>query len=168
MKRRIYLLRSARAKGGEDASLADYHRPLTRRGEAAAIRMGKLMQKNGYLPDLVICATPARARQTLAYIWPALHSKPQLIHDAGIHTLRGEALLAYLRSTGADYNCILLLGKEPGISELARLLPRTSAGLSPVLPAAGLAPCTMAVFECDIASWADLAPASASLISVES
>lgn len=167
MKRRIYLLRSARAKG-EDATLADYHRPLTRRGEAAAIRMGKLMQKNGYLPDLAICATPTRARQTLAYIWPALPGKPQLVHDYKIHIMRGEALLAHLRNTDSSFGCILMVGKEPGISELARLLQRQPAGALPALPAGGLAPCTLAVFECDIASWSELGPQCASLISVES
>lgn len=167
MVKRIYLLRSARPRGGEDGTLADYHRPLTRRSESAAIRIGKLMQKKGYLPDLAICATPTRARQTLACVWPSLLRKPVLIHDSRLHLMRGEELLTRLQQADATCSNILLVGKSPGITELARLLYRPPSSGASAAFTTEMPPCSLAVFECDLASWAELAPACAKLIGIE-
>ncbi len=167
MQKRIFLLRSARGRGSDETSLLDYHRPLTRRGESAAISMGKLMLKKGYTPDIVICATPARARQTLAYIWPSLLRKPHLIHDDKLHMMRGDEMLARLQQADPAYHRLLVVGKTPGITELARLLyrPPSSGASSPFT--AEMAPCALAVFECELGSWAELTPACGGLIGIE-
>ncbi len=166
MQKQIFLLRSARARGADDTSLSDYHRPLTRRGESAAISMGKLMLRKGYTPDLVICATPARARQTLAYIWPSLLRKPHLIHDGKLHLMRGNEMLARLQQVDSAYHRLLIVGKAPGITELARLLYRPPSSGAPSPFTIEIAPCTLAVFECELESWADLAPACGGLVGI--
>ncbi len=162
------MLRAARSRDQEEGSLVDFDRPLTRRGETAAIRMGKLMQKKGYLPDLVICSTTARARQTLSNIWPSLLRKPHLIHDGRMHQMDGKALMARLQQADASHLRVLVVGNAAGNTELARLLCPAPPAREADPFAAGIAPCTLVIFDCDLESWSELEPACCKLIAIES
>lgn len=169
--KRLYLLRSTRHRTTGHVSLADYHRPLTRRGELAAITMGKTMQKNGYTPDLVICAAPTRTRQTLANAWPHLHdtngNPPELVHDYRIHLMRGEAMLRRLHEIEARFERVMMVSITPGISDLADLLNQpnmaTPDAFSHGLPVGGLA-----VFDCNVEAWTALTPACGALVKIVS
>lgn len=165
--KRLYLLRSTRHRAIGLSSLEDYHRPLSRRGEISAINMGRIFRKHGYIPDLVICATTTRTRQTLANVWPdlldATGKAPKAIYDYHMHLMRGEALIARLREVEDHYDRVLIVGIAPGISDLAQLLNQPKAQLPDPfehgMPMGGLA-----VFDCNIVSWTDLAPACNELI----
>ncbi len=167
--KRLYLLRSTRHRSAGQSALADYHRPLTRRGEIAAIAMGKAMQKNGYIPDLVICAAVTRTRQTLANAWPFLHDAkgnvPEIVYDYRIHLMRGEAMLQRIHEVEARFERVLIISIAPGISDLARLLNQPNiAAPDPFaqdLPTGGLAS-----FDCNIESWTALSPACGALINI--
>ncbi len=166
--KRLYLLRSTRHRE-TNSSLADYHRPITRRGEIAAIAMGKTLQKNSYIPDLVICAAVTRTRQTLANIWPYLHNAgakpPGLVYDYRIHLMRGDAMLQRLREVEAQVDSLLMVGISPGISDLARLLNNRNADtpdpFAQDLPLGGLA-----AFDCNFDTWVAATPACGTLINI--
>lgn len=167
--KRLYVLRSMRHRETGQYGLADYHRPLTRRGEIAAMAMGAAMQKKKYIPDLIICATTARTRQTLSNIWPYLNSAgastPRIIYDYQLHLMRGEAMLNRLHQAEDGYENILIISIAPGISDLAQLLNRpNAAGINPLLRE--LPKGSLAIYKCTIQSWAELAPASNSLIEI--
>ncbi|MSP41799.1 MAG: hypothetical protein EXR08_00290 [Alphaproteobacteria bacterium] len=160
--KRLYLLRSMRHRSVTASTLKDYHRPLTRRGEIAAMAAGKRMQANGYLPENVICSTATRTRQTLAHIWPYLaHTTgkmPELAYDFHIHLARGDALLQRLQETDAGQQSLLMLSIAPGICDLARLINRPAAG-APDPFANDLPLGALAIFDCAADDWADLTPA---------
>src|SRR5579872_6991342 len=61
--RRLYLLRHAKAVTA-DPALDDHDRALTVRGMHDASAMARYMRKNGFLPDLILCSSAARTRQT--------------------------------------------------------------------------------------------------------
>jgi phosphohistidine phosphatase len=61
----ILLLRHAKSAWG-DARLEDHERPLNGRGERAAQAMARHLAKKAPRPDLILCSTAVRARQTLA------------------------------------------------------------------------------------------------------
>jgi len=166
--KRLYLLRSTRHRT-VDSPLSDYHRPLTRRGEIAAMTVGKAMHKNGYIPDLVICATITRARQTLSNMWPYLMDSggkaPGLVYDYRIHMVRGDAMLQRLHEVDAEVESLLMVSIAPGISDLARLLHSgnmdTPDPFARDLPMGGLA-----IFDCNADDWATVAPACGTLINI--
>ena len=167
--KRLYLLRSTRHRSISSTTLSDYHRPLTRRGEIAAIAIGKAMQAIGYRPEFVLCSTVTRARQTLANIWPYLTdargAAPALAHDFHIHLARGEAVLQRLQETDAGVQSLLLVSIAPGVCDLARLINRPSAG-APDPFADDLPIGALAVFDCGMDGWTAMAPASATLINI--
>ncbi len=159
--KRLFVLRSARHRTKTQSGLSDYHHPLTRRGEIAAMTVGRTMRKNGDLPDLVICAAPARSRQTLAQIWPSLldasHQAPELIYDYHIHLMRGEQILARLREVDEKFGSTLLVNIAPGVNDLARLLWRQKNN-EPNPFDKDMQPGNLAIFDCPVSTWAKLAP----------
>jgi len=52
--------------------MPDEDRPLAPRGEKAADRMRGYLAAEGLEPQLVLCSSALRARQTLARVLPAL------------------------------------------------------------------------------------------------
>ena len=69
--KRIHLLRRAKSSW-DDPDLADHERPLAPRGRKAAKRMARHLEEAGVRPDLVLCSSSTRTRQTLERVAPAL------------------------------------------------------------------------------------------------
>lgn len=165
--KRIFLLRSARHRTRTQTVLPDYHHPLTRRGEIAAMAVGQAMRKNNDFPDLVICAAPARTRQTLAQIWPSLldasRRAPELIYDYQIHLMRGEQLLERLREVDEKFGSLLAVSIAPGVNDLARLMWRQKNN-EPNPFDNELAPGNLAIFDCPVSTWAEIEPHTGHLV----
>lgn len=164
--KQLLLLRSFRHRATSSSNLADYHHPLTRRGEIGAMQLGNNMRKNHYIPDLAICATPTRARQTLAFIWPFFtdaHGKtPEIIYDFKMHDMRGAELLDRLQQLGSEFDRVMLVSTAPGIYDLARLIWKTHDN-EPSPFTADMPPGGLAVFACEAGSWAELTAGMCSL-----
>jgi phosphohistidine phosphatase SixA len=167
--KRLYLVRSTRHKSTTSSTLQDYHHPLSRRGEIAAIALGKMLQANGYLPEFVVCSAVTRTRQVLANIWPYLigghGAAPGLAHDYNIHLARGEAILRQLKQTQPGIQSLMIVSIAPGICDLARLINRPLDGV-PDPFTEDLPMGAMAVFDCGINDWSELAPACGTLIKI--
>ena len=63
--RRLLLLRHAKSAWPD---LADSERPLNDRGRRDAPAMGRWLRDKGYVPDLVLCSTAQRTRDTWALV----------------------------------------------------------------------------------------------------
>jgi phosphohistidine phosphatase len=150
---RLYLLRHAKSSWA-DPGLADHDRPLNSRGRRAAKAIGRHLRDQGIEPQLVLCSSATRARETLERIGYAAHVEPEL-YGAG-----AGALLARLRKVPAAVPSVMLIGHNPGLQELALLLSRPGAGvreLAAKFPTAALA--TLA-----LPSWSTLDRGTAELI----
>ena len=77
MKRRIYLFRHGKSSWGGSAR-EDKDRDLNPRGRKAAEKMGEWCAENGVAPDLVLCSTATRTRETLARLLPRLKSAARI------------------------------------------------------------------------------------------
>jgi phosphohistidine phosphatase len=69
--KRLYLLRHAKSSW-KDASLPDHDRPLAGRGRRAAKAIARHLRDQGIEPELVLCSSARRARETFERIEPAL------------------------------------------------------------------------------------------------
>ena len=116
--KRLYLLRHAKSSW-TDAGLADHDRPLAPRGRRAAKAIGRHLHKQGIEPELVLCSSATRARETLERLGlQGAEIEPEL-YGAG-----AVALLARLREVPTDVASVMLIGHNPGMQELALLLAR--------------------------------------------
>ena len=138
---RLYLLRHAKSSW-KDASLDDHDRPLAPRGRKASKAIGRYMRDHDMEPELVLCSSAKRARQTLERLGPAgLDARI----EPGLYGAGADTLVARLREVPDGVHSVLLIGHNPGMQQLAFRL----AGLDDKFPTAALA-----TLECE--SWARL------------
>lgn len=118
----VLLLRHAKSAWG-DPGLADHDRPLNRRGERAAEVMAEHIARKCPRPDVILCSTAVRTRQTLA---PLVHRlaapAPPISLEKGLYLASEAALLARLRGLPDDAGTALLIGHNEGIGLLAEAL----------------------------------------------
>ena len=159
----VLLLRHAKS-AWNDAGLSDHERPLSRRGERAAEALADYIAKKAPRPDLILCSTAARTRQTLA---PLVHRlaapAPPILLEKGLYLAPEATLLARLRKAPDDAGTVLLIGHNDGIGQLADAL----AGSGPAEALASLhekfPTGALAILELD-GPWSDLAPGQARLV----
>jgi phosphohistidine phosphatase len=154
----LYLLRHAKSSWA-DPTLSDPARPLSPRGRRDAKRIGKHLRRLGDEPELILCSTAARTRETLQAVQSAVGTSTILVEDE-LYAASSNELLARLRLVPDTVASVMLIGHNPGLQQLALLL--ASSGdererLGEKFPTAALATLAIAT------SWSRLAPAAATL-----
>ena len=108
--------------------------------------------------DVVLCSSAVRTRQTLDAILPSLGGEPAVEIEDGLYGAWSDALLDRIRAVPAAAGSVLLIGHNPGISDLALVLAGgDTARLRDGFPTGALA--TLAV----AAEWAALDAGGAEL-----
>src|SRR5215469_900221 len=116
----LYLLRHAKSSW-KDPGLDDLDRPLNKRGRETAKTMAAYLRRSKIAPDLVLCSTAVRARQTLEPIAKAI--KPgSVAFESRIYEVAQPELLKYLRGLPEPVECALIIGHNPGLHDLALAL----------------------------------------------
>jgi phosphohistidine phosphatase len=115
---RLWLLRHAKSSW-DDPALEDRDRPLAARGERAADMMRRYLDAEGVRPDLVVCSSAMRTRQTLARVLPALGTELEIRIEESCYTFDATDLLDRLTRVPDDVASVMLIGHNPAIEELA-------------------------------------------------
>jgi phosphohistidine phosphatase len=162
----LLLLRHAKSSW-EIPALADYDRPLAKRGQKAAPRMGAEIAMLELRPDLVLCSGAARTRETLALVMPALGSpSPEVVYDDAIYMATPASLLKQLRGLAdrpGGPTTVMIVGHNPGLEELADLLIGSGDAEAHRLLQDKFPTCALAVVNFDTERWSDIAPSAGSL-----
>ncbi len=132
MERDIVLYRHAKA-GLAKAGGSDHDRPLTGRGRRAAVAIAAALVARRAPPDLILCSTALRTRETLEPLLARLKPAPPVSIEPGLYLASAPSLLARLRQLPADVERVILIGHNDGMAELARAL---ATGGDPVALAA--------------------------------
>ncbi len=117
----LYLLRHAKSSWA-NPSLADHDRPLNGRGRRAAPLMGAYLRDGGHRPELVLCSTAARTRETLATVVQELDVEPEIDWDRDIYLAAPSQLLDFVRAVPDTVDSVLMVGHNPGTATLADAL----------------------------------------------
>ncbi|TAJ32534.1 MAG: histidine phosphatase family protein [Reyranella sp.] len=162
--RTILLLRHAKSAWG-NVGQPDHDRPLNRRGERAADTMADHIASAAPRPDLILCSTATRTRQTLAPLVKALGAPaPPISLEKDLYLASEDTLLERLRALADEVQTVLLIGHNDGIGQLAGALAgqgRASevAELREKYPTGALAQLRM-----PRGPWSALAPGSCELL----
>ncbi len=160
MDRTLYLLRHAKSSWG-DAGIEDAARPLARRGRKAGRRMGRELARRGWLPDLVLCSTAMRTRETFDRLSKGIEAAepgatPEVAYEEGLYLAGAARLLARARSLDDAVRSVLFIGHNPGLQDFALALASKGEGRKKIeakFPTAALA-----VIRFEGGSWKALAP----------
>jgi phosphohistidine phosphatase len=124
--RRLVLLRHAKSAWPEE--VADRERPLAGRGRRDAPAVGRWLRRAGYVPDMVLCSTARRARETWELVAGELDGKPPVSYEPRIYEASTLALLQLVREAGGLHATLLLVGHNPAIAEFAAGLAAPCSG----------------------------------------
>ena len=151
----LILMRHAKSSW-KDRTLDDHDRPLKKRGRKAAPVMARWLEERGLVPDVVLCSSARRTCETLERMRAAAPSLPEPRVSRGLYEAGPAALLGAVQALPASCGTVLLIGHQPGLGELLRLLAGRlrSAELRRAFEKFPTA--AAAVLEANVAAWTDL------------
>ena len=153
--KRLLILRHAKAE--KDAPRReDFDRALSPRGASDAVEAGRLLAQRGVHPDAVLTSPARRALETarivtreLDFPWDAIR------RDKRAYLADPDTLLRLVQEGGDAAETLLLVGHNPGVSELAHALVRRFREELPT--------CAVVAIDCAVDTWAGLRPGCGSL-----
>jgi phosphohistidine phosphatase len=131
--RSLLLLRHAKSSW-KDPLLDDHERPLNRRGKRDAPRVGRLIAELSLLPDLVLCSSALRARDTAFAALRACDYDRETRILRTLYLADAERIAEHLRRLQAEPLRVMVIGHNPGLEQLVEAL----SGRVVTLPTAGL------------------------------
>lgn len=116
--RRLLLLRHAKSSWSQPGA-SDHERPLNRRGQEAAPRIGAYLGRHKLVPEVVLCSTAKRTRETWDLVAAGMRAAPaatyvERLYDAGLRTL-----VDIFRQADPAAKSVLVIGHNPGLHEVA-------------------------------------------------
>lgn len=154
MNRTLILVRHAKSSW-EEATLPDRARPLAERGQRDAPLMGKRLARERVRPDLILSSPARRALSTAEIFADALEYHRGIAVDERLYASDADTLLAVIGGLGDDQRCVMLVGHDPELTELAHRLSREITRMPT---------CAVAQFTFEAASWSGIAAQSPSRI----
>jgi len=119
--KKLILLRHAKSCWTESA-LDDHDRPLNRRGKSAAPVIGAWLKSRGHRPDVVLCSSAVRTRQTVARMRKKFPELPEPVIERALYHAAPSDMLARLHAIPSDARCVMLVGHQPGLGSMVRKL----------------------------------------------
>ncbi len=169
--RRLILIRHAKTEQSGPPDQGDHGRRLLPRGEADAQAAGSWLVAQGLTPDLVLCSSSMRTRQT----WEQMVSggeglsDVEVEHDRRIYNASSEELLLQvLTEVPAGAGTVAMIGHAPGIPDLVADLVDSDASSDAAVAALddGFSTMACAVLAVD-ADWPNVTAGSARLTTLE-
>ena len=119
------------SKSAYPEGVADIDRPLAPRGVRDAVTLGGWLLGQALLPDLVVCSTAARTRQTWDLIndqlvWPD-EDATVVRYDPRVYEASLADLMAIVAETPPETAILALVGHNPGAAQLVLALTGESA-----------------------------------------
>lgn len=152
---RLVLLRHGKSSW-DDARLDDFERPLAPRGLRNVPEMGRRLARREVVPDLVVSSPAVRALATARGVAREVGYREDRIREAPeLYLASPDEILAVIRSTPAGVGTLMVVGHNPGLTELANRLDDIRLDNMPTA--------AMLCVEFNATAWADIRPAEAEL-----
>lgn len=136
---------------------SDFDRPLNGRGKKAAVTMGQRLAASDFCPGLLLCSPAKRARQTAKRIAAEIDYPREQIHFAEeIYAASLLTLVELLHNLAGENEEVILIGHNPGLSELGQWLDSSAPDWLPT--------CGLLKLELPIDRWATVEENAARLL----
>lgn len=155
--KKLYALRHAKT---ERHHTNDHERALTERGVNDCHVIGQYIKESKMTPDHVYCSSATRTRQTHDYVSNYFISSSEVHYTNSLYVVSGGDIIKVLSQVPEQYESIMIVGHNPGVSELLHILPKTTERhLAPSMPTASLA-----IYDLMIPNWQSIEPYCAKLV----
>lgn len=152
----LTLLRHAKSSW-DHPGLTDSERPLNKRGERNAPRMGKRLATQHIRPQIIVSSPAVRALTTAKVIASALGCQASdIITDERIFHAYSDQLLDVIQNSDASLHHVMLVGHNPGLTDLVEQLAH--AGIS------NIPTCGVVVLGFSVDRWRDVGNGTGELL----
>ncbi len=175
--RYLWVLRHGKAASDAPWGGGDRERPLTARGRRDATALGnRLARERPVLglegvsrPDLAICSSAVRTRQTAGLVAQALGNRLPLDAYRSLYEADTEDVLGYLREIDEAVKSVMVVGHNPTMFELVWELLAADGEDGPgadrtTLEGHGFPTCALAVLGLHVDAWEDVVHGCATLV----
>ncbi|OIK01350.1 SixA phosphatase family protein [Streptomyces colonosanans] len=162
--RRLVVLRHA--KSAWPAGVDDHERPLAPRGRRDASAAGRALAEADCLPDLALCSTAVRARQTWELASAQWGTPPPLRLEPRLYAADVSDLLEAVHAVPAEVGTLLLIGHNPGLEDLVLALAGDALDDALARVRTKFPTAAIAVLAWHGSDWGSLAPGTALLTGV--
>lgn len=152
----LILMRHAKSSWAEPG-MDDHDRPLNGRGRSAAPVMARWLDQSGVRPDRVVCSSARRTRETAALMREAAPWMPEPDILAELFHAGASTLMQHLKRLPVSCSSVLVIGHEPGLGTILRLLGGNLAAPECRRACSHFPTAAMAVIKADIEDWRDFA-----------
>lgn len=114
----LILLRHAKSSW-DFPDLEDFERPLKSRGETDCILMSSHFQEHKVQLEAVYSSPANRAKSTIQLFVKNLSHKPTLLWEEDLYPGYFDTLVEMVESVPNHYDTVMLVGHNPGFTELA-------------------------------------------------
>jgi phosphohistidine phosphatase len=126
LMKKLYIIRHAKSNW-DNPDLDDCDRPLNKRGQKDAPRMGKRLKEKGITPDIMLSSPAERALATCLAIAKVLEfDKTKIKTERKLYHASEEGILSIIQnlkdSPRDSEEVVLLFGHNPGLTEFANSL----------------------------------------------
>jgi len=152
----LYLVRHAKSSLNQPG-LADHLRILEQRGENDALEMGLRTAKQAVQPKQIISSPAVRAVTTATLMAQQMRlDSGRIVTNDEIYLARVSEMLKIIQQFDNQYNCIMLVGHNPTMTELIDELTDSEIENVPT--------CGVAMIQVNSASWHETGKVSAEML----
>jgi phosphohistidine phosphatase len=120
--KRLTLMRHANAQW-KDPQISDFDRPLNRRGNSEAEAMSRRLIELKLIPTILLTSSARRARQTADIVARELGvAARNMRSEESLYLAPAVDILRLIQTTGPRIPHLMIVGHNPGITEVANLL----------------------------------------------
>lgn len=163
--KRLFLLRHALSDSKH--SDGDIARPLAEQGRGDAEALGQYMASNNFTPDMVLCSSADRTRETLKLLQLPI-SEHQISFLPILYSGTTGDYLAQIQKCNDEHNNVLLIGHNPSIYAFVTYLCSPDVDETAQRLSEGYHAGTLSVLGCKQDKWEDIQPKECPLIHMAS
>jgi phosphohistidine phosphatase len=119
----LLLMRHAKSSW-KDPKLADFDRPLNKRGKKDAPLMGRFLLSIDMVPQHVLCSAANRAVATTKAVTENCKYKGVVEYSKALYMADPTTLIEYLRQVDNQHHRLLLVNHNPALESLLHYLSR--------------------------------------------
>ena len=117
----LLIMRHGKSSWKND-KLADHDRPLAKRGRIDVPKMGLLVRDEDIVPDIILCSTARRARETTELFIDSSGFDGPVQYHRSIYQGYVSDYIDLFQALGQTYKIAMAIGHNPGVEELLSTL----------------------------------------------
>ena len=159
---RLYIMRHAKSSWAIPGA-RDFDRELNDRGISDCVKIGKSLSSKGYSPDLILCSSATRTRETLDNILDYLDPEPEIRFTEKLYSSGLSDYIELLQELG-EHPSVLIIGHNPMCGSLAASMPGSGNEESIAAIAYKYPTATVSVIDFDFTNWSEIQQRSGIMI----